>query len=174
MVGQLEHRDRCSCQTKLQWKQHQFFHSHKLWGTQCYFVSHMSGTVFAIFWGSLRAFIPSSQTTTFCVILHQNWKNCSRPPFLFIITTKNTCLNKVEQNVINFLNELSGFSVVLKLIYSVSRQHFYYWVPYSHLLATVLKHLVMCNFTFISIIIDFANWIYYLQSYQSFVQELLV
>lgn len=104
----------------------------------------MSGTVFAIFWGSLRAFIPSSQTTTFCVILHQNWKNCSRPPFLLVITTKNTCLYKVEQNVISFLNELSGFSVVLKLIYSISREHFYYWVPCSHLLATVLKKILWC------------------------------
>lgn len=75
------------------------------------------------------------------------------------------CSDKVEQNAINFLSEWLGSSTVITVIYSISRDYYYNWVPSSYLLATVLNNFVACNFMFISITIDLPKWIYYLQSY---------
>ena len=94
--------------------------------------------------------------------------------FFLTITTQDMCLDKVEQNVINFLSECLGFSIVLTVIYSISREYFCNWIPCSYFLATVLKNFVVCNFIFISITVDLPKWTHYLQRYWSLVQALLV
>lgn len=74
---------------------------------------------------------------------------------LLIITTKNMCLDKVEQNVIDFLSELSGCSVVLKVITlfveSISITGYLaliYWLQFKKILWYVILLLFLSLLTF--------------------------